>query len=576
MKKQGKLANEIASLFSLLIAVITFSILLIITVMYKKSLKQYAHLYGISIADNIQLKIQAIEDEAKGHIDELINIFNSRFVSPEAKIELASIKLKHTPFALFIGIYDTLGNPLDFITRKNFKPAYISLKPNKMIKYFRIYTLKNNVPVLELISPWENDKKLRGFITLGISLNWLSNTARELSLKYLGMGNLVYIINKKGEIIAPFYKNTALSLRRYNLKPFIKNTQNLAALFDTHVSISSEYHSLNGYKVYGTLTSIPDLHWGVIVEQPAFFLYASLHKLQSFSLAIGLVAVLLAMLMARIISNHITSPLMKLEKGIEAISKADFSYSLDVRANNEVGRVAKEFNEMIKKLSDYRNQLIKETRMRAYLQRYLSLPFLSRLLSEGTNILEEKPAKHRATVMFVDISDFTTIASQMDVQLVAEYLNDFFKYATQTIFEYDGVIDKFIGDCIMALFGVPIKWEGMEKSAVKAALEIIKTFEDLSPKFIKKYGFPIKVKAGIATGEVIVGNIGSPNRMDYTAIGNTVNLASRLESIAMAGEIIIDENTKNAIEGYFRCEYAGEKEIKGFKEKVRIYKIKVT
>ena len=574
MKREGKLANEIAFSFSLLIAVITLSILVIITVMYKNSLKQYAHLYGISIADNIQLKIQAREDEAKGNIDELTNIFNSRFLSPEAKIELASIKLKHTPYALFIGIYDTSGNPLDFITRKDFQPAYISLKPNRMKKYFRIYTLKNNVPVLELVSPWENDRKLRGFISLGISLNWLSNTIRELSLKYLGMGNLVYIINEKGDIIAPFYKDTAL--RRYNLSPFIKNTQNLDALFDTHVSISSEYHSLNGYKVYGTLTSIPDLHWGVIVEQPAIFLYASLHKLQSFSLAIGLIAILLAMLMARIISNHITYPLMKLEKGIEAISKADFSYSLDVKANNEVGRVAKEFNEMIKKLSDYRNQLIKETKMRAYLQRYLSLPFLSRLLSEGTNILEEKPAKYRATVMFVDISDFTTIASQMDVQMVAEYLNDFFKYATQIIFEYDGVIDKFIGDCIMAIFGVPIKWEGMAKSAVKAAVEIIKTFDNLSPKFIKKYGFPIKVKAGIATGEVIVGNIGSPNRMDYTAIGNTVNLASRLESIAVAGEIIVDENTKNAIEGYFRCEYAGEKEIKGLKEKVRIYKIKVT
>ena len=573
MKRRGKLANEIAFSFSLLIALITLTTVIIITFLYRKSLKQYAHLYGISIADNIQLKIRDREEEVNRNIDEIISIFNSRIISPDVKIELASSKLKNIPYLLFIGIYDTTGKPIDFVTHKNFTPEHIPLTKKKEERYFRTYITKEGGPVLEIITPWRNKEKLLGFITSGMSLKWLSETVRELSMKYLGRGELVYVLNEKGDIIAPINENTPL--HSFNLQPFIKKRKNLSTLFNTHISISSEYHSQNGTRVYGTLTSIPDIHWGVVVEQPTSVLYASLYKIQTLSILIGLLSILLSVLTARFISIKITSPLRKLEKGIEAISRADFSYSLDVKADNEVGRVAKEFNEMIKKLSHYRNQLIKETKMRVYLQRYLSLPFLSRLLSKGTNILEEKPAKHRASVIFVDISDFTTITSEMEVQLVAEYLNDFFKYATQIIFEYDGVIDKFIGDCIMALFGVPIKWEGMEKSAVMAAIEIIKKFERLTPTFMKKYGIPLRVKAGIATGEVIVGNIGSPNRMDYTAIGHTVNLASRLESIATSGEIIVDESTKRAIEDSITCEYIGEKEIKGLKEKVKIYKIRV-
>ncbi len=574
MKKTGRFSNQISLVFSLLISFVTLTIGIIISYLYRRSLIEFAENYAIAIAGNVSSEIAEKQNQAFLDLSEIKYIFSSTRLLPDSKLDLVKNKLRKAPYMLFIGIYDTLGAPIDFVTKTKVKPPPLNIKSmnNKHNRYVRVVRTTDSInsPVMEIITPWKEFSHNMGFISMGFSMDWLKELLERLSLQYTGKKYHVFVVDSEGRFIIP--QDTFRTTGAYSelSDAFGKN---LVSMMHHRLSVSSIYTNFLGEKVFSTLVTLPSTGMGVIIEQPLAVLYTPLKKIQIISLIIALIAILIALGVARFISIRITLPLKQLEKGMEEVAKANFDYTIKIEGNNEIVRVAHEFNEMARRLLHYKNRLIQETRTRAYLQRYLSLPFLAKLMSDGKNLLEEKPAKHYVTVMFVDVADFTSITFELGAQEVAEYLNEFFKLSTEVIFKYDGVVDKFIGDCVLALFGVPINWQGMEKSAVVAAKEIIKRFQSMEDAFERRFGFPIRVKAGISTGEVIVGNIGAPNRMDYTAIGPTVNLASRLEAIASEGEIIIDEATKRALPEDIKTIFMGEHEIKGIKNRVRLYRV---
>lgn len=148
------------------------------------------------------------------------------------------------------------------------------------------------------------------------------------------------------------------------------------------------------------------------------------------------------------------------------------------------------------------------------------------------------------TVMFVDISGFTRFSQEHSPQEVVEFLNRYFSIVTDIVFKHRGTLDKFIGDAVMAIYGAPIRYKEHPLEAVLSAIEIM--------KIAKEYNILLKI--GINTGSVILGNIGTEKRIQYTAIGDTVNMAEYLESIANPGEIIIGEATYNEIRDKVRAE----------------------
>lgn len=161
--------------------------------------------------------------------------------------------------------------------------------------------------------------------------------------------------------------------------------------------------------------------------------------------------------------------------------------------------------------------------------KYMSKDVMKRVIENIDNLgLGGKRAT--VTVLFSDIRGFTTISEKLSAQQVSEILNEYFSEMEPIITKYNGIINKFIGDAIMAVFGEPIQDENHAENAVKCAYEMLKKVEYLHKKWVNEGKPEIEIGIGINTGEVFVGNIGSNNRMEYTVIGDTVNLASRLES----------------------------------------------
>ena len=194
----------------------------------------------------------------------------------------------------------------------------------------------------------------------------------------------------------------------------------------------------------------------------------------------------------------------------------------------------------------------REAEVRAAYSRFLPAHVVEELLRSpekltlgGTNQI--------ATVLFADVRGFTRMAAALEPDEVLSFLNEYFGQMTQIIFEHGGTLDKYIGDGLMALFGAPYASQDDAVKAVSAAVAMQQCMESLSAATGKSRGIRLEIGIGINTGLVTVGYVGSLRRLDYTAIGDTVNIASRLESNAPPGEIYIAKNTFAELNGRFPC-----------------------
>jgi len=180
------------------------------------------------------------------------------------------------------------------------------------------------------------------------------------------------------------------------------------------------------------------------------------------------------------------------------------------------------------------------------------------------------------SVMFSDIRSFTTISEKLTPKKLVRLLNTYLTAMTDLIMDSRGVVDKYIGDAIMAFWGAPINEPLHAQYACRAALEIISVLNEKRGEWQKKFGVELYVGIGINTGEVIIGNIGSDKRFDYTVMGDTVNLASRLEGITKQYrvQIVVSEFTKKQANGKFVFRYLDKVAVKGKKEGVEIYELK--
>jgi adenylate cyclase len=198
---------------------------------------------------------------------------------------------------------------------------------------------------------------------------------------------------------------------------------------------------------------------------------------------------------------------------------------------------------------------------RAKLSRYLSPSVVEQVLGAGQE-LALGGRRLEVTVLFTDIRGYTALSRQIDVGHVVELLNEHFTAVSEIIFQYGGTLDKFIGDSVMAVFGSPFASGSEARHAVLAAQDI-QTMMERRNQVAAQTGMPaFEIGIGINTGDVISGNIGSPQKMDFTVIGSTVNLTARLTEMARGGEIMLGAATVAQLHGEFPVEPVGALELK--------------
>jgi adenylate cyclase len=214
-----------------------------------------------------------------------------------------------------------------------------------------------------------------------------------------------------------------------------------------------------------------------------------------------------------------------------------------------------------------------EKRLKSTMSRYMDPGLASRLLEEGEDLLGGKSTM--ATILFSDIRAFTTLTEELGAQGTVSLLNEYFTLMVDCIQREGGMLDKFIGDAIMAAFGTPVAHEDDEDRALRAAIAMVQELHAWNKKRLADGKKTVNIGIGINTDTIVSGNIGSPKRMDYTLIGDGVNLASRLESLCKQyhASILISENTYRKLRGTYRIREIDWVVVKGKTERVGIYEV---
>jgi adenylate cyclase len=285
--------------------------------------------------------------------------------------------------------------------------------------------------------------------------------------------------------------------------------------------------------------------------------------------------------------------LVNLARNIGSIDAGEMNDPIQIRGDQELNDIAEHFNSMIIKLNEAQrgikeqsvqlmlyardiSQSYKKTKeeieLRGRLSRYVGENLVEKLMQSKDEVFPENERKE-VTILFADIRSFSTIAERMAAEEVVVLLNEFFNLMVDIVFKNNGILDKFIGDQLMAVFGLVPSTNHHSFNAITSAIAMQDATEELMRQRAKQGQQTFGIGIGVNTGSAIVGNVGSENRMDYTAIGDMVNVASRLQEIAKGSEILIGEETHLQTKDQFPMRERGKITVKNKTEPILCYEL---
>jgi len=256
-------------------------------------------------------------------------------------------------------------------------------------------------------------------------------------------------------------------------------------------------------------------------------------------------------------------PILKLVMATREISMGNYGHKVDLARKDELGNLATAFN----KMSD---ELWVKSLMQDSFGKYVGPEVLEMIMNNPENTWL-KGSRSEASIIFTDIRDFTPYTEKKEPEELVEELNECFEIQTGAILEHGGYIDKFIGDAVLGVFGVPVFHKDHIERAVRAALDIQMALKEAQNN--SKNRLLGSIGIGINSGVVVSGNIGSQVKLEYTVVGDSVNVASRLSNLAGPGEIIISGVVYEQIQNMVAVESLPPQELKGKSEPVKIYKV---
>ncbi|MEZ4935756.1 MAG: adenylate/guanylate cyclase domain-containing protein [Saprospiraceae bacterium] len=261
------------------------------------------------------------------------------------------------------------------------------------------------------------------------------------------------------------------------------------------------------------------------------------------------------------ITRSFTKPIYSLLKEMNKVREGDFSTNAAIITEDEIGVLTNEFNEMVKGLKE--RELIRDT-----FGKYVTKDVANVILDQQINLQGEVRI---CTILVTDIANYTSISEGLSPEEIVQLLNEYFSVLVNIIQENNGVVNKFMGDSIFAIFNVPLDDPDHASHAINAALAI----KEITAT--RKFGesHHLLTRIGINTGSVVAGNIGAADRMEYTVIGDDVNIAARLEQLNKQynTQILVGENTCNLAKNQFKFKQIGDIQLKGKTQLIKVYEV---
>ncbi|MBL8917546.1 MAG: HAMP domain-containing protein [Myxococcaceae bacterium] len=343
--------------------------------------------------------------------------------------------------------------------------------------------------------------------------------------------------------------------------------------FRQGLSVTTDFE-LGGAPMMGALVTLPSYGWAAVVQEPATHAYATLLSLEvAVAVAVAL-AVLAAVLAGVLGARRVIRPLASLVDSTALIARRQWSRVTSTVSDrqDEVGELARAFDEMSRQLELGERELLAQARVRAALSRYLAPDVVELVVNEPSR-LQLGGERRVVTVLFADIVGFTRLAEALPPEVIVTVLNEYFAIATEIVHRHHGMVDKFIGDCVMAVWGVPTRGDDDAQQALSAARALRRWVEVANQRWRAKYGLEVQLAMGLNTGLAVAGNVGGERRLDFTVMGDAVNVASRLEASAAPGQILVSQSTQLALGARTKLVELGERHLRGRTKATTVFEV---
>lgn len=326
--------------------------------------------------------------------------------------------------------------------------------------------------------------------------------------------------------------------------------------------------------------------WYILVSEQRDTFYSQINQITQRTGIILVLAIILGGIMVLVFAGYLTNPMTRVAQAMEKIiSTNDLSNRVQVEYNDETGKLAHTFNIMVGALETAYNQIKRfafkaalaqkrEHKIRNIFQKYVPADVIDEFFANPEKMLVGE--NRVISILFSDIRSFTSISEKMMPDDLVNSLNRYFTVMVDIIMARHGIVDKYIGDAIMAFFGAPVRYKDDALQSVLAGIEMTEVLEEFNAQQ-RELGKPeFKIGVGINYGVVTVGNIGTEKKMDYTIIGDMVNLASRMEGLTKKYHqpLLISESLHQKVKDEVDCRLIDTVAVKGKTEGVRIYTVK--
>lgn len=502
-----------------------------------------------------------------------------RIADDEARLFVAREILARAAALQHVAVYTPAGDHVDTIARleESREPAPPRRIPDDVrarrpeFGEWAVPEFGPNGVTLRFVVALVRDDELRGWVVGTVSPRWIEDTVGNLSRDRFGQPDRVIVVDRSLRLLSRgpgLPVGASMAGRELFSRARISDEA-----FGRALQLTEDYDAAE--PMVGSLLTLPARHWAVLVRRPQREVFLSLLAMRRLLVGSALGLALLAVLTGAWLGARTTRPIAGLVALTRAYAARQFGARSTVRTGDELEVLGGAMESMADTLVASEREVGRLAKVENDLSRFLPAE-VARAVAEGRASLALGGDRRQVTVLFADVVAFTSFAERAPPEKVVAFLNELFTVLTEVVFRHGGMVDKFIGDCVMAVWGagsVAGDVAAQCRAALETAEDVHRFVEVSAPEWRERYGIEVKLGVGVHTGEALLGNLGSEARMEYTAIGDVVNVAARLESLARGGQTLVTAEVTAGGGGAFTFTPLGPHPLRGKRASVEIFEV---
>ncbi len=498
-----------------------------------------------SVIDSVAQQVDRAVGDPSVTLAAVAGTLGDADLDPKLRVLAAKHLVASSRALRFAGVYDDHGARIDVVRDAGVTTAL----PETLPEALRPHT---DAPLLGPVERGEGGLVLPLVVAVKLpETTWYAYTTVDLSgldeiVATAAAGSLsdepgaVFVVDRAQRIIADGDPEHGRALQR----------SELAILAGLAAAPNEQYLAFSSYDgplgpMIGAVRSLPSLPFVIVAQLPEARAYAAAHRMRIVVVIVLAIAIVLAAALALWLARRISTPVQQLVSAAADLAARKFDRPIAVKTGDELELLGDAMSDAARALARSEDDLRQEVTIRADLGRYLPRQLVDRIV-DRTQDLALGGQRREVTVLFADVASFSSLVDQHPPEAVVTILNQLFTILTEVVFRHGGTVDKFVGDCVMAFWNAPHDQGDHARRAVDAAVDMMRWVETANEAWRAEHGVTVRLAIGVNTGEAVVGNFGSEQRMDYTCMGSAVSLAARLESMARPSQILISQMTHEA------------------------------